>query len=251
PVADAKVEVLDERTGNIRTFTTNANGVFLATRLAPGGPYTVIVNDVKTVNVASLAVADIYRLTINMDPKVFSEVLTVTASAAGDFVEVATGPAATFDSFQMETTVAFNRDILDAYGIDPRVNVDNGERGFEVNCAGKHPRFNSVTLDGVGQNDRFGLNTNGYSTATGMPFPYDAIAQLAVELAPADVPYGGFSACTINAVTKSGTNEFRGNVFWDHTDEGLKGDSLGGDTRDFGSPAFDADKLGGTLGGRI
>jgi hypothetical protein len=175
----------------------------------------------------------------------------VTVTASQDFVEVATGPAATFDSFQLETTVAFNRDILDAYGIDPRINIDNGERGFEVNCAGKHPRFNSVTLDGVGQNDRFGLNTNGYSTATGMPFPYDAIAQLAVELAPADVTYGGFSACTINAVTKSGTNEYHGNLFWEHTDEGLKGDSLGGDTRDFGSPAFDSDKMGLTFGGRI
>ncbi len=250
PVADAKIEVLDNRTGNIRKFKSNADGVFLATRLAPGGPYTVIVNDQQAVNIESLAVADIYRLKVNMDPS-FSEVVTVTASAAGDFVEVATGPAATFDTFQMETAVNFNRDILDVYGNDPRINIDNGERGFEINCAGKHPRFNSVTLDGVGQNDRFGLNTNGYSTATGMPFPYDAIAQLAVELAPADVTYGGFSACTINAVTKSGTNEFRGNLFWEHTDEGLRGDSIGGDTRDFNTPPFDDEKIGATFGGRI
>ena len=249
PVADADIQILDQRTGVIKNLTTNANGLFLATRLAPGGPYTVIVNDQQTVEIPRLGVAEIYNMKVSTDPAQFTDVLTVTA--AGDFVEVATGPAATFDSFQLETTVAFNRDILDAYGIDPRINIDNGERGFEVNCAGKHPRFNSVTLDGVGQNDRFGLNTNGYSTATGMPFPYDAIAQLAVELAPADVTYGGFSACTINAVTKSGTNEFRGNLFWEHTDEGLKGDSLGGDTRDFGSPAFDSDKTGFTFGGKI
>ncbi len=249
PVADAKVEVLDERTGNIRSFTSNAAGVFLATRLAPGGPYIVIVNDVQTVQVESVAVADIYNLTVNTDPTSFSEVLTVVASS--DFVEVATGPAATFDSFQMETTVAFNRDIVDAYGIDPRVNIDNEDDGFEINCAGKHPRFNSVTLDGVGQNDRFGLNSNGYSTAVGMPFPYDAIAQLAVELAPADVTYGGFSACTINAVTKSGTNDFRGNVFFEYTDDSLRGDSLGGEPDDFSTSSFDSNKLGLTFGGRI
>lgn len=251
PLADAKVEVLDSRTGNIRTFTSNDNGVFLATRLSPGGPYLVIINDQQTVNVDSIAVADIYSLRVTMDPATFSEVLNVTASDAGDFVEVATGPAATFDAFQVETAINFNRDIVDVYGIDPRVNIDNEDDGFEINCAGKHPRFNSVTLDGVGQNDRFGLNSNGYSTAVGMPFPYDAISQLAVELAPADVTYGGFSACTINAVTKSGTNDFRGNFFYEHTNESLRGDEIGGDSRDFSTPAFDDNKFGATFGGRI
>ena len=175
----------------------------------------------------------------------------MTVTASGDFVEVATGPAATFDNFQVETAVAFNRDIVDIYGIDPRVNIDNEDDGFEINCAGKHPRFNSVTLDGVGQNDRFGLNSNGYSTAVGMPFPYDAIAQLAVELAPADVTYSGFSACTINAVTKSGTNEFHGNLFFERTGDSLRGDSLGTNAGDFSTPPFDSDKIGLSLGGRI
>ncbi len=191
---------------------------------------------------------DIYNLAITRDTTL-TEAVTVVASR--DFVEVATGPAATFDSFKMETSVAFNRDITDVYGIDPRVNIDNEDDGFEVNCAGKHPRFNSVTLDGVGANDEFGLNSNGYSTAVGMPFPYDAIAQLAVELAPADVTYGGFSACTINAVTKSGSNEFHGNAFYEHTDDDMRGDSLGGDSRDFGTPPFNSRKAGFTLGGRL
>jgi hypothetical protein len=249
PLANAKIDVLDQRSGVIKTLTTNAAGVFLATRLAPGGPYTVIVDDQQTYVVESLSVADIYNMTITSDPEQFSEVMSVVAS--GDFVEVATGPAATFNIEQMETAVAFNRDIVDVYGLDPRVNIDNEDDGFEINCAGKHPRFNSVTLDGVGQNDRFGLNSNGYSTAVGMPFPYDAIEQLAVELAPADVTYGGFSACTINAVTKSGSNEFKGNAFYEYTDDSLRGDSLGGDSRDFGTPPFDSTKQGFTFGGRI
>jgi hypothetical protein len=249
PLAGAEVEVLDTRTGVSKGLTTSADGVFLATRLSPGGPYIVIVNELETVEVPSIQVAEIYDLRIKVDPEVIKDIVTVTASA--DFVEVATGPAATFDSFQLETTVAFNRDIVDIYGIDPRVNIDNEDDGFEINCAGKHPRFNSVTLDGVGQNDRFGLNSNGYSTAVGMPFPYDAIAQLAVELAPADVTYSGFSACTINAVTKSGTNEFTGNVFFERTGDSLRGDSLGTNAGDFSTPPFDSDKIGVTLGGKI
>ncbi len=78
----------------------------------------------------------------------------------------------------------FERDISEVYGIDPSLNVDNEDDGFEINCGGKHPRFNSITLDGVSQNDRFGLNSNGYSTAVGMPFPYDAIEQVLVDTTP-------------------------------------------------------------------
>ena len=55
PLAAAKVEVLDTRTGNIRSFTSNDDGVFLATRLSPGGPYILIVNDQETVEVENLS----------------------------------------------------------------------------------------------------------------------------------------------------------------------------------------------------
>ena len=249
PVAEAKVDVLDNRTGVLKTLATDGNGVFLATRLSPGGPYTVIVSDQQTVSVESLAVAEIYNLRIIMDPTTFTEAISVVASR--DWVEVATGPSTTFDELQVETAVAFTRDIVEVYGLDPRVNVDNDQGGYAINCAGKHNRFNRVTLDGVGQSDSFGLNSNGYSTAVGMPFPFDAVAQVAVELAPADVTYGGFSACVINAVTKSGTNDFRGNAFWEYTDDSLRGDSIGGTQGDFSTPPFESNKYGATFGGRI
>ena len=247
-VPNAQVEVLDQRTGIIRTFTSNAEGVFLATRLPPGGPYLVVVNSRRTVTIESITVADIYNLTIDMDVVQAAEE-TIVVGQSDAIVEVATGPAATFSSFDIGTSVVFNRDIVDIYGIDPRLNIDNEDDGFEINCAGKHPRFNSVTLDGVGQNDRFGLNSNGYSTAVGMPFPFDAISQVAVELAPADVTYGGFTACNINAVTKSGTNLFRGNGFFEHTSDELRGTTLGGVDSDFSTPSFTSRKLGVTFGG--
>ena len=249
-VANALVEVRDTRTSIIRGFSTNSSGTFLATRLPPGGPYEVTVNSTHTVIVASVSIADIYNLSINIGAdRSVEEILVVGQSGA--LIDVATGPSATFSSFDMETSVAFNRDIVDIYGIDPRINVDNEDDGFEINCAGKHPRFNSVTLDGVSYNDRFGLNSNGYSTAVGMPFSFDAIQQIAVELAPFDVTYGGFSACNINAVTKSGSNEFEGNIFYEWTSDGLRGETLGGDTRNFDTPAFNEHKSGFTVGGPL
>ena len=63
-----------------------------------------------------------------------------------------------------------------------------------------------------------------------MPFPYDAINSVAVELAPMSVIYGGFSGCNINAVTKSGENEFFGSAFIDYGSDDLRGSRLEGES---------------------
>jgi len=104
---------------------------------------------------------------------------------------------------------------------------------------------------GVSQADRFGLNENGYATAVGMPFPFDAIEQVAIELAPFDVTYGGFSACIINAVTKSGTNDWQGKVFYEFSNQDLRGDTVADDTTDYSRPGYDKTTLGFDIGGPI
>ncbi|MCG6920390.1 MAG: carboxypeptidase-like regulatory domain-containing protein, partial [Acidobacteria bacterium] len=106
PVANAQVEILDQRTGIIRTFVSNADGAFLAPRLAPGGPYTVIVNETRTVVVDSLPVSNIYNLTINMDAVQLSEEIEVVGESL-TLVDVAPGPAGTFNTFEVETAPAF------------------------------------------------------------------------------------------------------------------------------------------------
>jgi len=248
PLVGAYVRVEDLRTGIDHAYTTNNSGVFLAARLPAGGPYQVTVNDTKTVEVPSIALGDVFNLIINMQTAIeIEEIITIGQTA--EVVDVAAGPAATFSTFVLDTAVAFDRDITDVYGVDPRVNIDHDGRGVQVNCMGMHPRFNSITLDGVSQNDRFGLNSNGYSTATGMPFPYDALEQIAVELAPIDVTYGGFSACNVNAVTKSGTNTWTGNAFYDWSNQDFRGDKVL--DQDLESVPYTKDKYGFTVGGPI
>ncbi|MCF6262432.1 MAG: carboxypeptidase regulatory-like domain-containing protein [Xanthomonadales bacterium] len=251
-LSGASVVVKDMRTGKERTYLTNSSGVFLATRLAVGGPYQVVVNNTKSVLVNSVSLGDIYNLQINLQEEMTMEEVVVVGQSA-TMVDVAAGPSAVFSFEDISKSVAFNRDIIDVYSIDPRVNVDDANGGAAVNCAGKNPRFNSVTLDGVSQNDRFGLNSNGYSTAVGMPFPFDAIQQIAVELAPFDVTYGGFSACSINAVTKTGTNEWSGGAFYEYTSDELRGDSLTvkGEKIGLGGPGFSEGKYGFHIGGPI
>jgi outer membrane receptor for ferrienterochelin and colicin len=248
PVSGASIVVEDMRTGIDHVYSTNASGVFLATRLPVGGPYKVTVGGTKSVEIPSIALGDIYALTINMQSGAEVEEIVVIGTTA-EAVNVAIGPASTFTSFDLETSIAFERDIVGVYGVDPRFNIDNEDDGFEINCMGMHPRFNSVTLDGVSQNDRFGLNSNGYSTATGMPFPYDALEQVSVELAPFDASYGGFSACNINAVTRSGTNQWQGSVFYEYTSDSFRGDTI--NDQNLSTVPYTEDKYGFSVGGPI
>jgi len=249
-VQNAAITVEDLRSGVERSYQTNSAGLFLATRLLPGGPYRVTVNGTKTVDVPSINVGDIYNLTMNLQSEApIEEIITIGQTAA--FVDVAAGPAATYTLADLENAVAFGRDIADVYGIDPRLMIDVDEDGIGINCGGKHPRFNATTLDGVSQGDRFGLNENGYATAVGMPFPYDGIEQIAVELAPFDVTYGGFSACIINSVTKSGTNEWKGSTFYEISNEDFRGDTVADNSDDFGRDSYDKTYYGANIGGPI
>ena len=171
----------------------------------------------------------------------------IVTSAAIQTMQVALGPASTYNLEDLQDYPAINRDIRDVIRFDPRIYQDAGFVGA-IQCAGANPRFNSMTVDGVRMNDNFGLNSNGYPT-TRQPFPFDAIQQVSVELAPFDVQYGGFTGCNINAVTKSGGNEFFGSVFFDYTNDSMKGDSLEGDKIDNGN--FSEKRYGDSFGGPI
>jgi hypothetical protein len=246
PVTAANIAVTDTRTGVVRRYATNSSGSFFAPKLAVGGPYTVTVNGANKVTINSISLGDTYNMSVDLSS--IEEVVVIGTLQA---LDVAPGPSASYGLFELESSVAINRDISDVYAIDPRLNLDADEDGFAVNCGGKHPRFNSTTLDGVSQGDRFGLNENSYSTATGQPFPYDAVQQVSVSLAPFDVTFGGFSACNINAVTKSGSNEWEGGVFYDWSSDSLKGTSLGEDAGDLSNESYNESKRGFHLGGPL
>lgn len=258
PLANAEIVVTDTRTGATRTINSNESGTFLASNLVVGGPFIVTVNNEKSVKVDNVALGDIYRLTVSglaiASSAVASDIEEITVMGqAVTFADVASGPSAVFSLVDLEEAVSFNRDIKDVFSNDPRINLDNPTRGSGVNCGGKNPRFNGISIDGVSQNDRFGLNANGYATANGQPFPFDAIAQVSVELAPFDVTYGGFSACAINAVTQSGRNEFFGKVFYEYSSDSLRGDkvrALGQDI-DVTTNAFTEEAIGFNVGGPI
>src|SRR5690606_2986710 len=249
PAAGANVRVVDTRTGSSQAGTTSATGQFTMRGLRVGGPYRISVDAEgfapQSITDVYLELGDTYTFSLSLSAEQIDEI-TVTASALRSEM-VALGPSTTFSLADLQSAPAINRNINDLIAIDPRVYVDEAFAD-SVQCAGASPRFNALTVDGVRMNDNFGLNSNGYPTER-MPFPYDAIDQVSIELAPFDVNYGGFTACNINAVTKSGTNEFHGSVFYDYTDDSLTGDKLEGDDIDLGS--FEEKRYGLTFGGPI
>ncbi len=248
----ATVTVTDTRTNASRTATTGANGSFDVRGLAVGGPYNVSVvasgQQPTRLEGVFLNLGDTADLNLQFSGTANTDVIVVSATTE-TVTAAAIGPSATFSQADLENAPAINRNITDVIRIDPRFYIDESDGGTNaVQCGGKNSRFNSLTLDGVRMNDSFGLNLNGYPTER-IPFSYDAIEQVAVELAPFDVQYGGFSACNINAVTKSGTNEFHGYAFGDYTSDSLRGDSLEGSPVTSGE--YDEIRYGLGLGGPI
>lgn len=248
PVDDANIVIVHEPSNSRSELDAGDSGRFNARGLRVGGPYTVEITSEdgnRTIQDVYLTLGDAYQLEIVVGGMQTEEILVMGTLQEQNYTVV--GPNAEFSLHDLETAPAINRDLKDVVRIDPRIYVDEAFND-SIQCAGANPRFNSLTVDGVRMNDAFGLNSNGYPTER-MPFSYDAIEQVAVELAPFDVQYGGFSACNINAVTKSGDNEFHGSFFYDYTDDSMQGDSLEGDNIDVAP--FDEQRYGFTFGGPI
>jgi outer membrane receptor for ferrienterochelin and colicin len=233
PAPGTKVTVIHVPSGTSKTVVVNSNGNFSLSGLRVGGPYQVIVDSTEfqdtTVNEVFLKLGEAFEVGLQLDETSNIEVISVTASQISSGVLGLTSPSATFDLEDLQKAPSINRNITDVIRMDPRVYVDE-TRGDSnpVQCVGKSNRFNSLTVDGVKLNDSFGLGSSGYPTVR-MPFSYDAIEQVSVEIAPFDVVYTGFTGCNINAVTKSGTNSIKGGVFFDYGSDALQGDSLEGD----------------------
>ncbi len=246
PAAGTKVTIIHVPSGSTRQVVTNEGGVFNASGLRVGGPYRLMVDsDVYAdteINDVFLKLGETFQLQSSLQAESVERIQVSGAQLAA--VSGDTGPAARFDNLKLETMPAVNRDIKDIIRLDPRIYVSESGSS-SVRCAGGNPRTNSLTVDGVRMNDNFGLNSSGYPTER-IPFSFDAIDQVAVELAPFDVQYGGFTSCNINAVTKSGSNNVEGSLFYDYTNDSLKGDKLEGTKQSLGS--FSEKRYGANVG---
>jgi hypothetical protein len=243
------VSITHVPTGRSQMLTSNNDGVVTARGLAVGGPYEV---QVASDEYAADVIQNIY---IELDQTELVELMLrasieeviVTAEAITDEVVVGVGRA--FDRAAIDATPSISRDFTSTIARDSKILVDNSvARGPAVSFAGQNFRFNSVTIDGIPQNDNFGLNKNASATSR-TPISIDAVEAINVNIAPYDVTYGGFVGGNINIVTKSGTNDFHGSAFYYMTDDSMSGDKSKNASIDIAD--FDEETIGFTFGGPI
>ena len=140
---------------------------------------------------------------------------------------------------------SIERNLQDYARMDPRV-VQTDKSRNEISVGGQNPRYNAIRVDGVSTNDSFGLESGGLPTPK-QPFSMDTIQEISVDVANYDVTINGGTGGVINAITKSGTNNFHGSVYGLYRDSDMVGKL---DGKKF--TGFDKDTTyGATFGGPI
>jgi Carboxypeptidase regulatory-like domain len=250
PVAGATVVITHLESRSVTTVTTDADGRYAARGLRVGGPYTVVVTkggDRDQRDNVFLALAEVTSL----DATLGRATVVVTGQAqSAQFNRANMGAGTNIGSAQLNAQASIQRNLQDYARTDPRVSQTDKERG-EISALGQNSRFNRITIDGVTTNDTFGLESNNLPTAK-QPISIDAIQSVQVNVSNYDVTQKGYTGANINAVTKSGTNEFKGSVYYIWRDESMVGKRINRTTGEYtDAAAFTEDTKGFTLGGPI
>ncbi|WP_406827706.1 TonB-dependent receptor domain-containing protein [Microbulbifer sp. ARAS458-1] len=218
PVENAKLTIIHQPSNTQSVIESGNAGRFNASGLRVGGPYTVRVESDfgdETVNGIYLSLGNPLVLPIDLDSDDVEvnelEEVVVTAEA---LLSKNRGSSSVFGEDQISSAATFNRDLKEVIRANPLAVVSPD--GTELSIAGSNPKYNAFTIDSVGINDTFGLQSNGYPTNR-PPISLDAVEQISVDFAPFDARIGKFGGGNINAVTKSGTNEYHGSIYVENT----------------------------------
>ena len=252
PIAGAAVTVVHTESRSTASTVTDAGGRWVARGLRVGGPYTITVTkagDTEKREGVYLALAETLSLDLLLGR---STSVTVTGSRilADKFSSSNMGATTAIGARDLANLSSLTGNLQDFARIDPRISQTDKERG-EISALGQNSRFNAVTIDGVNISDTFGLESNNLPTAK-QPISSWAIQSVQVNLSNYDVTQRGYTGANINAVTKSGTNEFHGAVYGSFRDEGMAGPRYNRTNKTYSKPApFTADLKGFVLGGPI
>lgn len=241
PQAGVRVIVTHVPSGSVSATDTDVDGKFQLAGLRVGGPFKVVVreagNDIATVTDIFTALGSTFELPIAITQ---AADVTVTASSIKNSGSTSLGPQTRLGAADIGKVASVNRDVRDVIRRDPFVTSDfNNNRA--ISFAGINPRFNRFSVNGVGVNDRFGLNSDANPTRRG-PIPLDAVGEVTSSIAPVDIRQTGFTGGAIDLVLRAGTNKFEGTGFWSINTDGLSGDAIGSNrlTNDFNNQTYGA-----------
>ena len=245
-IIGAIVQAVHQPSGTRYTASTNEDGRFLIQGMRPGGPYEVNIRYMgfkpKTIKNINLELAETYNLNIiiNEETKDMDELVVVGSSSK--FAGEKTGASTNISNAQLKAMPTISRSITDITRLSPY-------GGNGMNFAGVDGRTANFTVDGANFNNNFGLSDG--LPGGGNPISIDAIEELQIVISPFDVRQTNFIGGGINAITKSGTNTFKGTAYVFHRNENMRGDAVYDQTI---AGARDKDRsttYGATFGGPI
>ena len=218
PVAGAEVTITHVESGTVSRAVTDASGRYNARGLRVGGPYVVTVTKAgagadteENVYLSLNQVATVNAQLVN-DMTTLGTVQAVgTAGGASVFTSSKMGSGTAVDQETLKALPSMGGNIQDFMRLDPRVAFTDRASG-SISAGGQNPRYNKITIDGVSASDTFGLEGNNMPTQR-QPVSMEAIEALDIDLSSYDVTIAGAAGANINAVTKSGTNEFHGSLY--------------------------------------
>jgi hypothetical protein len=254
-LSGAEIVIVHAPSGTTVRATTDAEGRYAARGLRVGGPYTVTVLrpgfEPETTENVFLQLNEVTAVNVDLASEATElDAVTVIGSAGSVFSPERMGTSTQISREQLDSFASIQRNLQDYARLDPRLSQTDKDRG-EISVAGQNSRFNSITVDGVSISDTFGLESNNLPTQK-QPISIDAIDAVQVNISNVDVTQKGYTGANINAVTKSGTNDFAGSVYYVWRDDSLAGDRYNR-TADsyFPAPASEDETVGVTFGGPI
>jgi outer membrane receptor protein involved in Fe transport len=253
-ITGAKVTAKNNATGQTLTTETADNGSFRFNNV-PVGIYTVTVEAQSFKGYSNPDVqVQLNRVTdvkVSLEPGAVTEVVTVTGGAAAELVETTTSQLGKSFEERKIVELPIGQDVNTLALLSPNV-VTNGAgvTGFGGSVGGNRPRNNSFMLDGIDNND---VSLTGPQIA---PIQ-DAVKEFTILTNQFTAEFGHSSAGQFNTITKSGTNQFHGDLWWYNInkhfrslDHRLKEQIAVGALPDE-RPRDDFNRVGGDFGGPI
>lgn len=241
------VEARNVDTNFTRTVTTNGEGSFSFFQM-PTGPYEVTYTLTGFANLVQDGLVLTVGQTLTLRPSLTisgaQETITVTGS---DIIDTrATPSSTTLNELTIETTPILGRKFEDLLTLTPNVAIVQGPDGDSITFAGQRGIFNNISLDGGDYNNGFfGEQVGGQRVAVDITL--EAIKEFQVVATGANAEFGRTAGGVVNVITKSGTNETHGSLFFYGRDEALTGDLSDGSRLE----DFRREQWGGTIGGPL
>jgi outer membrane receptor protein involved in Fe transport len=244
-VPDASVEIKNLETGDTKSLTTDEGGRFVALQLQPG-KYSVTVSKqgFATTQDPNVVVTVGQALELKFPLKAAEVAGTVTITATQTVDTVKTQVSTTIDENTVATTPILGRKFEDLLTMTPGVSITQGPDGDEINFAGQRGIFNNVSLDGGDYNNGFfGEQLGGQRAA--IDITLEAVKEFQVVATGASAEFGRTAGGVINVITKSGTNDIHGSVFYFQRLEALTANTSDGRPLQ----DFHREQYGATFGG--